>query len=68
MHLFYLSQNIVITVSKEFTVGYASSLPSEEATADALNLLQMGAKTCLVEQVSSDSGGGICELWLPELQ
>lgn len=48
MHLFYLSRNIVITIAKEFTAECATLLPSKEGTADALNLLQMGANTCLV--------------------
>lgn len=46
VHLFYLSQNIVITISKEFTVGYATLLSSKKVTADALNLLQMVANIC----------------------
>lgn len=48
MHLFYSSQNIVITISKEFTVGYTTLLSSKKVTADALNLLQMVANICLI--------------------
>lgn len=48
MCLFYLSQNIVITISKEFMVGYATLLSSKKVTADALDLLQMVANICCI--------------------
>lgn len=42
--MFYSSQNIVITISKEFTVGYTTLLSSKKVTADALNFTADGGK------------------------
>lgn len=44
MHLFYLSQNTVITISKEFTVAYATLLSSKKSYSRCFEFTADGGK------------------------